>query len=223
MNPTRSSYVEYGTGNMLNLDAGTIKRKIDSNEYDDEINQEVQPNGKRACSTLNQVKQFSPFGSTFSHQTLHSTSNGQAWPQPHTSNPPAFSNTATFNSSTATHADPSTQSSVFIAPSSMDIDMELTPTTARDSSSILQNPNTFHNSAASSLVNQKSHHTNNNYNNSSNTNGNTQNEYVPVHGRSMEIPSYTRAPLNEVRKYRDQRWSSCIYGTDSRIGQGMMI
>ena len=29
-------------GNMLNIDAGTIKRKIDSNEYDDEIIQEVQ-------------------------------------------------------------------------------------------------------------------------------------------------------------------------------------
>lgn len=42
MNASRSSYVEYGTGNMLNLDAGTIKRKIDSNEYDDEIIQEAQ-------------------------------------------------------------------------------------------------------------------------------------------------------------------------------------
>lgn len=47
--------------------------------------------------------------------------------------------------------------------------------------------------------------------------------YVPVHGRSMEIPSYARVPLNEVRQYRDQRWSSCIYGADTRIGQGMMI
>lgn len=82
MNPSHSSYVEYGTGriqikgtapilgsgfllgvkthqiyscpclhdinhltligNMLNIDAGTIKRKIDSNEYDDEIIQEAQ-------------------------------------------------------------------------------------------------------------------------------------------------------------------------------------
>ncbi len=42
MNASQSSYVEYGTGNMLNLDAGTIKRKIDSNEYDDEILQEAQ-------------------------------------------------------------------------------------------------------------------------------------------------------------------------------------
>jgi hypothetical protein len=31
-------------GNMLNLDAGTIKRKIDSNEYDDETIQEAQEN-----------------------------------------------------------------------------------------------------------------------------------------------------------------------------------
>jgi hypothetical protein len=29
-------------GNMLNLDVGTVKRKIDSNEYDDEIYHEVQ-------------------------------------------------------------------------------------------------------------------------------------------------------------------------------------
>jgi hypothetical protein len=29
-------------GNMLNLDVGTIKRKIDSNEYDDEILHEAQ-------------------------------------------------------------------------------------------------------------------------------------------------------------------------------------
>lgn len=48
-------------------------------------------------------------------------------------------------------------------------------------------------------------------------------EYVPVHGRSMEIPSYARVPMNEMRKYRDQRWSSCIYGADTRLGQGMMI
>lgn len=45
-------------GNMLNLDAGTIKRKIDSNEYDDEIIQEIQvkTRPKRAtscCISLN--------------------------------------------------------------------------------------------------------------------------------------------------------------------------
>ena len=58
------------------------------------------------------------------------------------------------------------------------------------------------------------------------TNSNGNNEYIPVHGRSMQIPSYARVPLNEVneaRRYRDQRWSSCIYGVDTRIGQGMMI
>ena len=57
-------------------------------------------------------------------------------------------------------------------------------------------------------------------------NNSTSNEYVPVHGRSMQIPSYARVPLNEAneaRKYRDQRWSSCIYVVDTRIGQGMMI
>jgi hypothetical protein len=56
--------------------------------------------------------------------------------------------------------------------------------------------------------------------------GNNGNEYVPIHGRSMQIPSYARVPLNEAneaRKYRDQRWSSCIYGVDTRIGQGMML
>lgn len=62
--------------------------------------------------------------------------------------------------------------------------------------------------------------------NSDNNGGNINNEYVPVHGRSMQIPSYARVPLNEAneaRRYRDQRWSSCIYGVDTRIGQGMMI
>jgi hypothetical protein len=37
---------------MLNLDAGTIKRKIDSNEYDDEIIQEVQVNALHYPSAL---------------------------------------------------------------------------------------------------------------------------------------------------------------------------
>ncbi|KAF9992920.1 hypothetical protein BGZ65_011644, partial [Modicella reniformis] len=61
MNPMQSSYVQYGTGNMLNLDVGTIKRKIDSNEYDDDI---FQPNGKRACNTMNNnTQQFATFGS----------------------------------------------------------------------------------------------------------------------------------------------------------------
>jgi len=97
MNPSHSSYVEYGTGkiqikstvpilgsgfllgvythqiysclhlhdinhllligNMLNIDAGTIKRKIDSNEYDDEIIQEVQVQSPLAhLAILTQVR-----------------------------------------------------------------------------------------------------------------------------------------------------------------------
>lgn len=37
---------------MLNIDAGTIKRKIDSNEYDDEIIQEAQVQYKSVAWAL---------------------------------------------------------------------------------------------------------------------------------------------------------------------------
>lgn len=106
MNPSHSSYVEYGTGkiqikstvpilgsgfllgvythqiysclrlhdinhllligNMLNIDAGTIKRKIDSNEYDDEIIQEVQVQSPLAHLAI--LKQVRP-SSSCSHYT----------------------------------------------------------------------------------------------------------------------------------------------------------
>ncbi|KAG0332065.1 hypothetical protein BG000_010366 [Podila horticola] len=173
MNPSHSSYVEYGTGNMLNIDAGTIKRKIDSNEYDDEIIQEVQSVSSLATS-------------------------------------------------------PSTFRSL-----DTDMDMDSAPSVS-ESPIMTQNTNAMLNSTlASPLASVASH----NYSQAPMSNGllpsalpvqeastpSTGGEYVPVHGRSMEIPSYARVPMNEMRKYRDQRWSSCIYGADARIGQGMMI
>ncbi|KAF9109173.1 hypothetical protein BGX27_007922 [Mortierella sp. AM989] len=234
MNPTRSSYVEYGQGNMLNLDAGTIKRKIDSNEYDDEIIQVIQPNGKRTCSFTNQSQQFATFG-------MPSTPNGtepthgfaSSWSQSNQATPILHnvmnSNVPSSNGFATTHgyhtpesAQSSLAASPFASSSSMDMDME-SSSTQQDTSTMVENASVMLNTAASAAMSHQS---------SGllpsalpGQNGNSENnvEYVPMHGRSMEIPSYSRVPLNEARKYRDQRWSSCIYGADTRIGQGMMI
>ncbi|KAG0287112.1 hypothetical protein BGZ98_004804, partial [Dissophora globulifera] len=105
---------------------------------------------------------------------------------------------------------------------SMDMEMESVSAT-QDSPAMVQNTNAMLNSAiSSSMMNQQSALL------PSALPGQGQgqqqsNEFVPVHGRSMEIPSYARVPADEARKFREQRWSSCIYGADTRIGQGMMI
>ncbi|KAF9986951.1 hypothetical protein BGZ75_001231 [Mortierella antarctica] len=243
MNASQSSYVEYGTGNMLNLDAGTIKRKIDSNEYDDEILQEAQPNGKRTCSVTPHANQFATFGK----QTVGpQTPNGQeqahsAWPSSQQSNPSPLLRTAvttgaqnsmmpTLNGFAAMHhgyqtpesappsVTPSPLDSAFSA--SMDMDMESTSGpamfqntnhTTSQVTSAMATPGGLLPSALPGQAQQQQQQPQ------------EKSPYVPVHGRSMEIPSYARVPLNEVRQYRDQRWSSCIYGADTRIGQGMMI
>jgi hypothetical protein len=143
----------------------------------------------------------------------------------------------------------STQSSVMASPTmNMDMDMETgseagTPYAqqhhhhqqrAYESPMMVQNTNAMLSAAISSpmttqqssllpsaLPGQHQQQLNHDMETSANTAPVT--EYVPVHGRSMEIPSYARVPMNEMRKYRDQRWSSCIYGADTRLGQGMMI
>ncbi|KAG0204200.1 hypothetical protein BGX28_003775 [Mortierella sp. GBA30] len=230
---------------MLNLDAGTIKRKIDSNEYDDEIIQEVQPNGKRTCSLMTHSNQFATFGGRVV-ATPHTPNNGQennihSWPASQ-SNPSPLHQTAiatsaqipiTMSSSgfmTINHGyqtPESGPSSVTASPfdaassSSMDMDMESTSAT-QETPAMIQSTNAVLNTAtACSMATHSSGLL------PSALPGQPQqeerNEYVPVHGRSMEIPSYARVPLSEIRKYRDQRWSSCIYGADTRIGQGMML
>ncbi|KAF8928039.1 hypothetical protein BGZ58_009932 [Dissophora ornata] len=224
---------------MLNLDAGTIKRKIDSNEYDDETIQEIQPNGKRTCSPMNHTQQFATFGSS-SRLSTPQTPNGpeqpnglgSGWPQ---SNPSPLLRTAVTSNTQFSmpsngftvngyQTPESVQSSVAVSPFvSMDMDME-SASASQSTPAMVQNTNAMLNSA---ITAQEP-----NQNNSAlmpsallaQANGSSSSsEYVPVHGRSMEIPSYARVPLNEAQKYRDQRWSSCIYGTDTRIGQGMMI
>ncbi|GJJ68982.1 hypothetical protein EMPS_01328 [Entomortierella parvispora] len=251
MNPSRSSYVEYGTGNMLNLEVGTIKRKLDSNEYDDETLQEVQPNGKRTCSPMNgSANQFSSFGRASAPQTPNGAS---AWSQAQ-SNPSPLLRTA-MNSSASAHGfalntgyqtPESAQSSVAVSPMvDTDMDMETGGDSgapfnhgAQASPMMVQNANAMLSAAVSSpMTNHSSsllpsalpgqHQFANNNQNGMDTMATTNTapvtEYVPIHGRSMEIPSYARVPMNEARKYRDQRWSSCIYGADTRLGQGMMI
>ncbi|KAF9316301.1 hypothetical protein BG003_002127 [Podila horticola] len=256
MNPSHSSYVEYGTGNMLNIDAGTIKRKIDSNEYDDEIIQEVQPNGKRACGVNNHSSsQFATFGSTphtpngSEHHHHHGAFNANAWAQTNPSpllrtavnyaaGHPNHNNTTNGETSNLGYHTPESVSSLTASPSTFrsldtDMDMDSAPSVS-ESPIMMQNTNAMLNSTlASPLASVASH----NYSQAPMSNGllpsalpvqeastpSTGGEYVPVHGRSMEIPSYARVPMNEMRKYRDQRWSSCIYGADARIGQGMMI
>ncbi|KAF9293898.1 hypothetical protein BGZ74_011518 [Mortierella antarctica] len=253
MNQSHSSYVEYGRGNMLNIDAGTIKRKIDSNEYDDEIIQEAQPNGKRACGANNHSSsQFATFGSTphtpsgpEHHQ--HGAFNG-AWAQ---SNPSPLLRTAVNHAAAHPHHNyttngeslslgyhtPESVSSLAGSPStfrSMDTDMDMDSTPSVSESPMMQNTNTMlHTTLVSPLTGTTSHHQAPVASNGllpsalpvqeASAPSTGSNEYVPVHGRSMEIPSYARVPMNEVHKYRDQRWSSCIYGADARIGQGMMI
>ncbi|KAF9126036.1 hypothetical protein BGW39_006975 [Mortierella sp. 14UC] len=264
MEPTRSSYVEYGQGNMLNLDAGTIKRKIDSNEYDDETIQEAQPNGKRTCSPMNHSP-FSNFG------TPTQTPKGPAWPQP---NPSPLLRTAAHhaaalnnhNNSHIAGAGPglgtqgyqtsesglsSGTASPYTGESMMDMDMESDNVT-QDFPSMAQSTNAvFRASLASPILSQDYHQQQLQQQHLQQQQqaataaaaaqngtgllpsalpvpgqGNNGNEYVPIHGRSMQIPSYARIPLNEAneaRKHRDQRWSSCIYGVDTRIGQGMML
>ncbi|KAF9562327.1 hypothetical protein BGW38_008990 [Lunasporangiospora selenospora] len=206
MNPSSASYVAYGTGNMLNIDVGTIKRKLDSNEYDDEIHQEAQPNGKRACSFSNRPTQFATFGSP-THLTAqypvkqvvdHSQALKPTWTQIDSS---PFLRHQQHEPQGQTlhhgyHTPESEQSSATASPPSMD--MEMDAASADQDSSIAA----FNNVAATAPP---------------------QDEYVPMHGRSMEIPSYARVPMSEMRKYREQRWSSCIYGADSRLGQGMMV
>ncbi|KAG0068155.1 hypothetical protein BGZ93_002581 [Podila epicladia] len=254
MNPSHSSYVEYGTGNMLNIDAGTIKRKIDSNEYDDEIIQEVQPNGKRACGANHPASQFATFGSTphtpsgpEHHQ--HAAFNGtwaQSNPSPllrtavnHAAGHPHLNNPTNSESLTLGYHTPESVSSHAGSPStfqSMDTDMDMDSTPSVSQSPMMQNTNAMlHTTLAAPLTGATSHHHNQAPMVSNGllpsalpvqeapSPSTGSNEYVPVHGRSMEIPSYARVPMNEMRKYRDQRWSSCIYGADARIGQGMMI
>ncbi|KAG0213844.1 hypothetical protein BGX33_002641 [Mortierella sp. NVP41] len=267
MEPIRSSYVEYGQGNMLNLDAGTIKRKIDSNEYDDEIIQEVQPNGKRTCSPMNHSP-FSNFGTPTQTPKAASSAAVPAWSQPNPSpllrtaaNHAAMSTQINHNSSsmhgyqTPESRLSSNTASPYTGGSSMDMDMESSDTIGQDSSpSVAHSTNAmFRASMASPILSQGYHqqqlqqqHLQQQQQQAAaaaataaaqNGTGlppsalpvpsqDSNNEYVPVHGRSMEIPSYARVPLNEMneaRKFRDQRWSSCIYGVDTRIGQGMMI
>ncbi|KAF9140546.1 hypothetical protein BGX30_006358 [Mortierella sp. GBA39] len=216
MEPIRSSYVEYGQGNMLNLDAGTIKRKIDSNEYDDEIIQEAQPNGKRTCSPMN----HSPFSNFGTPTQATPKSSGPAWPQP---NPSPLLRTAARHAAALNHTNnhngshlqvnmqeyqtpesglSSYTASAYTGGSNMDMDMEFDSTGAQDTSlSMAQSTNgTGLLPSALPVPGQGN-------------NSNGSNEYVPVHGRSMQIPSYARVPLNEAneaRRYRDQRWSSCI-------------
>ncbi|KAF9187982.1 hypothetical protein BGZ51_000917 [Haplosporangium sp. Z 767] len=226
MNPTRSSYVEYGTGNMLNLDAGTIKRKIDSNEYDDEIIQEIQPNGKRTCGLMNHTHQFVTFG-TSDGLSAPQTPNGPSWPQ---SNPSPLFRTAvasnvhhsltSFNETTnGFHTPESAHSSVTASPLASSMDMDMESVAVEETPAMIQNANAMLNTVTSTpMASQRS-----SLLPSALPGQQSQDEYVPVHGRSMEIPSYARVPLNEVRKYREQRWSSCIYGADTRIGQGMML
>ncbi|KAG0229495.1 hypothetical protein B0O80DRAFT_503306 [Mortierella sp. GBAus27b] len=225
MNPMGSTYVEYGTGNMLNLGVGTIKRKIDSNEYDDEILHEAQPNGgKRTCNSSNSPSQNYTFGSV-SGGWLQSSSPSQSL----STSIAAIAPTNGFAPS-GYQTPESVQSSVAASPfaPSMDMDMETesfaqdphapAPMTIQTTNAVLNTaisaPTTSQSStllpSALPASSQSNHHT-----------GST--EFVPVHGRSMEIPSYARVPLNEVRKYREQRWSSCIYAADTRLGQGMMI
>ncbi|KAG0365522.1 hypothetical protein BGZ54_006453 [Gamsiella multidivaricata] len=232
MNPTRSSYVEYGTGNMLNLDAGTIKRKIDSNEYDDEIIQEIQPNGKRACSFTSHTQQFASFGTSdrmFTPQTPngleHPHGMASVWSQ---SNPSSLLRTAMAPNAQLSmsshgfgyHTPESSQSSVAASPHESSMDMDMETTSQGSPSQMIQNTNAVQAAANSSMTNG---HSSGLLPSALPGQSNGGAEYVPVHGRSMEIPSYARVPLNEVRKYRDQRWSSCIYGADTRIGQGVMI
>ncbi|KAF9149270.1 hypothetical protein BG015_008946 [Linnemannia schmuckeri] len=275
MEPIRSSYVEYGQGNMLNLDAGTIKRKIDSNEYDDEIIQEVQPNGKRTCSPMN----HSPFSNFGTPTQTTPKSNGPAWSQP---NPSPLLRTAAHQATALNHINnhngnshahvgaagheimqqgyqtpeselSSNAASPFIGGSNMDMDMESDSVAQDASPSMAQSASAmFSASLASPILSQEYHqqqlqqqHLEQQHQQQPTAAAaqsgtsllpsalpvpgqgtNSNNEYVPVHGRSMQIPSYARVPLNEAneaRRYRDQRWSSCIYGVDTRIGQGMMI
>ncbi|KAF9907663.1 hypothetical protein EC991_010695 [Linnemannia zychae] len=262
MEPTRSSYVEYGQGNMLNLDAGTIKRKIDSNEYDDETIQEAQPNGKRTCSPMNHSS-FSNFGTP--------TQTPKAWSQPNPSpllrtaahHAAALNNNHNNHGVSAGHGlgmqgyqTPesglsSGTASPYTGGSTMDMEME-SDDIAHDSPSMAQSTNAmFRASLTSPILSQEYHqqqlqqqHLQQQHQAATAAaatqngtgllpsalpipgQGSNGNEYVPVHGRSMQIPSYARVPLNEAneaRKYRDQRWSSCIYGVDTRIGQGMML
>ncbi|KAG0348449.1 hypothetical protein BG004_005178 [Podila humilis] len=277
MNPSHSSYVEYGTGNMLNLDAGTIKRKTDSNEYDDEIFQEVQPNGKRACgASKNQSAQFASFGvqaaspetHTNPHEAIdhggasgfkHCQTSHTGWPSSQ-SDPSPLLRTAVNHAAGGSrqfnnfHTPESINSSLAVSPSthqSMDTDMDMASTPSHESPTMNQNTAVMlHTSLSSPLTGTGyRHHPHQTSKNDINgllpsalpehneqqqqqlqiqqlENGaasTERTEYMPVHGRSMEIPSYARVPMNEMLKYRDQRWSSCIYGADARIGQGMMI
>ncbi|KAK3816072.1 MAG: hypothetical protein J3Q66DRAFT_341554 [Benniella sp.] len=215
-------------GNMLNLDVGTVKRKIDSNEYDDEIYHDVQPNGKRACNTPhNHNQSFATFGSTPQTPTEYSQGPLSSGWSSHTTTTTMIPS----NGFTATGYQ-TPESSVAASPfaPSMDMDME-TEVSTQDPHApapmTIQTTNAMLNTAISApTVHQSSTllpsallhpGPSNNIGNSGPT------EFVPVHGRSMEIPSYARVPLNEVRKYREQRWSSCIYAADNFLGQGMMV
>ncbi|KAF9944386.1 hypothetical protein BGZ70_004695, partial [Mortierella alpina] len=133
---------------MSNTAPATIKRKIDSNEYDDEILQEAQPNGKRACSVTPHANQFATFGK---HTVGPQTPNGQeqahlAWPSAQ-SNPSPLLRTAVTTGTQSSmmptpngfaamhhgyHTPESTPASITPSPlnsafsASMDMDMEAT-------------------------------------------------------------------------------------------------
>ncbi|KAF9976828.1 hypothetical protein BGZ73_007736 [Actinomortierella ambigua] len=218
------NYVEYGTGNMLNIDVGTIKRKMDSNEYDGESQFEMQPNCKRNCNPRN-----GPFDSSMevtmaAPQTP--SQNGSPWSksgvvpmqyqqqqQQQQQHPSMFGG---FQTPDSIQPSVSTSPAQFLSntmSAMMDTSMaeDSLPTQSIATTTPLM-PSAMPAAAATPMMTTVVSAPIEN-----------KQEFVPVHGRSMEIPSYARIPLNEVRKYREQRWSSCIYSADARIGQGMML
>jgi len=198
------------------------------------------------------ANQFSSFGRASAPQTPNGASAwSQAQSNPSPLLRTAMNSSASahgFAMNTGYQTPESAQSSVAVSPMlDMDMDMETgsdagTPFNhrARDSSMMVQNTNAMLSAAISSPMSAHSSsllpsalpgqqqfiNSNNNYNGmgaEATVNTAPVTGYVPIHGRSMEIPSYARVPMDEARKYRDQRWSSCIYGADTRLGQGMMI
>ncbi|KAG0224406.1 hypothetical protein BGW41_005129 [Actinomortierella wolfii] len=200
---------------MLNIDIGTIKRKMDSNEYDGEAHFEMQPNCKRACNPRNgsfdssmdvtmmgsqtPSQQGSPWSKSGAAQMQHQQPNSFG----------GFQTPDSIQTSVATSPDQ-------LLPNGMSMMMDtnmaednvpahpISATTPLMPSAMPAAPAPV----APAVVPPATEN---------------RQEYVPIHGRSMEIPSYARVPLSEVRKYREQRWSSCIYSADARIGQGMML
>ncbi|KAG0262352.1 hypothetical protein DFQ27_002424 [Actinomortierella ambigua] len=216
------NYVEYGTGNMLNIDVGTIKRKMDSNEYDGESQFEMQPNCKRTRNPWS-----GPFDSSMEVTMAPQTPNQQGSPWSKTGAVPMQhpqqqqqqqQHPSMFGFQTPDSIQPSVSTSPaqFVSNNMsmmmMDTSMaEDGPSTHSITTVTPLMPSAMPAGAAPTASTMSSAPVD------------SKQEYVPIHGRSMEIPSYARVPLNEIRKYREQRWSSCIYSADARIGQGMML